>query len=155
MQAPFKNPNLSDCDSDQPMSENINKAQSSITLPSITLSSRPGVLWKQISDMVNRGRAAAENIFSQRSAPTSYPQRGDKSKSPLTTFRLFIDKPILSSIQKYTIKHGPADDKNFSVKLCKVEKFIGLQTAHSVLTKKNIPFHQLCNKKWGIQSLAK
>ena len=125
MQATFKNPNLSDCDSDQPMSENINEAQSSINRWD-TLSSRPGVLWKQISDMINRGRAAAENIFSQRSAPTSYPQRGDESKSPLTTFRLFIDKPILSSIQKYTIKHGPADDKNFSVKLCKVEKFIGL-----------------------------
>ena len=62
---------------------------------------------------------------------------------------------MLCSIQKYTIKHGQADVKNFSVKLCELEKSIGLQIARSVLTGKNIPIYQLWSKKWGIQSLAK
>ena len=40
---------------------------------------------------------------------------------------------MLRLIQKYTIKHGQADDKNFSVELCELEKFIGLQITRGVL----------------------
>ena len=56
---------------------------------------------------------------------------------------------MLRSIQKYTIKHGQADDKNFSVELCELEKFIGLQIARGVLMGKNTPIHQLWSKEWG------
>ena len=56
---------------------------------------------------------------------------------------------MLRSTKKYTIKHGQAVDKSFSVKLCKLKKFIGLQKARGVLTRKNIPIHQLWNKEWG------
>ena len=49
---------------------------------------------------------------------------------------------MLRSIHKYTIKHGQADDKNFSMELCELEKFIGLQIARGVLTEKNSPIHQ-------------
>ena len=66
IQATLKNSDLSDCDSDepsnQPISENFNETQSSINRWE-TLSSRAGVSCKRISDTVNRGRAAAENIF--------------------------------------------------------------------------------------------
>ena len=44
---------------------------------------------------------------------------------------------MLRQIQKYTIKHGQADDKNFFVELCKLEKSIGLQIARGVLTRKH------------------
>ena len=75
MQATLENSDLSNCDSDepndQPIHENFDEAQSSINRWD-TLSSRAGVSWKRISDTVNRGRAAAENIFSRRSGPTSY-----------------------------------------------------------------------------------
>ena len=56
---------------------------------------------------------------------------------------------MLRSIQKYAIKHGQADDKNFSVKLCELEKAIVLQIARGILTGKNTPIHQLWSKKWG------
>ena len=152
MQATLENSDLSDCDSDessdQPIYKNFNEAQSSINRWD-TLSSRAGVSWKRISDTVNRGRAAAENIFSQRSGPTSYSRKGVQSKSPLGAFRLFINKPMLRSIQNYTIKHGQADDKHFSVELCELEKIIGLQIARGVLTRKNTPIHQLWSKEWG------
>ena len=97
IQVTLENSDLSDCDSEelsnQPIFENFNEAQSSINRWD-TLSSRAGVLWKRISNTVNRGRAAAENIFSERSGPTSYFQKGVQSKSPFTAFCLFIDKPI-------------------------------------------------------------
>ena len=146
MQVTLENSDLWDCDtyepSDQPISKNFNEAQSSINQWD-TFSSRAGVSWKRISDRVNRGRAAGKNIFSQRSDPTSYFQKGVQSKSPLNAFCLFIVEPMLRSIQKYTIKHGQTDDKNFSVKLCELEKFIDLQIARRVLTEKNTPIHQL------------
>ena len=94
-------------------------------------------MWKQINNTVTRGRAAAENIFTQRLRQTSYSQRGVQSKSAISAFHLFIDEPMLCSIQKYAIKHGQADDKNIFVELCKLEKFINLQISHSVLTVKN------------------
>ena len=152
MQVTLENSDLWDCDSDeqndQPIYENFNETQSSINRWD-TISSRAGVLRKRISDTVNRRRAAAENIFTQRSGPTSYSRIGVQSKSPLSAFRLFIDEPMLRSIQKYTIKHGQADDKTFSVELCELEKFIGLQIAHGVLMGKNTPIHQLRSKEWG------
>ena len=141
---------MSDCDSDehndQPIYENLNEAQSSINRWD-ALSSRAGVSWKRISDTVNRGRAAGENIFTQRSGPTSYSRIAVQSKSPLSAFRLFIDEPMLCSIQKYTIKHGQADDKNILVELCELKKFIGLQIARRVLTEKNTPIHKLWSKE--------
>ena len=105
MQAIFENYDLSDCESDepsdQPISKNFNEAQSSINRWD-TLSSRTGVSWKRISDTINRGRATAENIFSERSGPTSYFQRDVQSKSTFSAFCLFIDEPMLRQIQKYT-----------------------------------------------------
>ena len=152
MQVTLENSDLSDCDSDepndQPIYENFNEAESSINRWD-TISSRAGVSWKRISDTVNRGRASAENIFTQRSGPTSYSRIGVQSKSLLSTFRLFIDEPMLRSIQKYTINHGQADDKNFSVELCELEKFIGFQIAPGVLMGTNTPIHQLWSKEWG------
>ena len=94
-------------------------------------------------------KSAAENIFFKRSKPTSYFQKSVQSKSSFSTFCLFIDEPMLRSIQKYTIKHGQADDKNFSVELCELEESIGLQIARGILTGKNSPIHQLWSKKWG------
>ena len=47
---------------------------------------------------------------------------------------------MLCLIQKYTIKHGQADVKNFSVELCELEKSIGLQIARSVFTGKTFQF---------------
>ena len=62
---------------------------------------------------------------------------------------------MLLSIQKYTIKHGQADDKNFFVELCKLEKFIGLLIARGVLTGENTLIHQLWIKEWGRPIVSK
>ena len=82
-----------------------------------TLPSRAGVTWQQINSIANRGRAAAENVFSERTGPTAYAQRGIRPQSPLSAFRLFIDEPMLQSILKFTVNHGKADNPNFSVEI--------------------------------------
>ena len=103
MQATLENSDLSesdsDDDSDPPDFRNDYGGQSSSNQWD-TLSSRAGVTWKRVSGTTNRGRAAAENVFSERSGPTSYSQRGVKSDSPLSAFRLFVDEPMLRSILK-------------------------------------------------------
>ena len=150
IQATLENSDLSDCDSDEPndrpIYENFDEAQSSINQWD-TLLSGAGVSWKRISDKVNRGRAAAENIFTQRSGPTSYSRIGVQSKSPHSAFGCLLMSPCFAQFKN--IKHGQADDKNFSVELCKLEKFIGLQIARGVLMGKNTPIHQLWSKEWG------
>ena len=114
MQATLENSDLSDCDSDessdessdQPIYKNFNEAQSSINRWD-TLSSRAGVSWKRISDTVNRGRAAAENIFSQRSGPTSYSEKVSNQEVHSAHFVCLLISPcfvqfktILSSMAK-------------------------------------------------------
>ena len=140
MQATFENSNLldsdSDNDSDPPDFRNDYEGQSSSNQWD-PLSSRAGNTWKRVSGTTNRGRTAAENIFSERSGPTFYSQRGVKSDSPLNAFRLFVDEPMFCSILKFTIKHGQADDASFSVELRELEKFIGLQVACGILVRKH------------------
>ena len=157
MQATLENSDLSesdsDDDSDPPDFRNDYGGQSSSNQWD-TLSSRAGVTWKRVSGTTNRGRAAAENVFSERSGPTSYSQKGVKSDSPLSAFRLFVDEPMLRSILKFTIKHGQADDASFSVDLRELEKFIGLQIARGVLVGKNTPIHQFWSREWGYPIFA-
>ena len=88
-------------------------------------------------------------MFSERSGQTSYSQRGVKSDSPLSAFRLFVDEPMLRCIVKFTIKLGQTDDASFSVELWELEKFIGLKIARGILVGKNIPIHQLWSREWG------
>ena len=106
MQATFENSDLSDSDSDDdsdpPDSRNDYGEQSSSNQWD-TLSSRAGVTWKRVSSTTNKDKAAAENVFSERAGSTSYSQRDVKSDSPLSAFLLFVGKPMLRSILKFTI----------------------------------------------------
>ena len=140
----------SDDDSDLSTSANVGR---SAGVPSTnewdTLPSRAGVTWKRINSIASRGRAAAGNVFSERTGPTAYAQRGIRPQSLLSAFRLFIDEPMLRSILKFTVNHGKADNANFLVEIRELEKFIGLQIARSALVEKNTPIYQLWCKEWG------
>ena len=50
------------------------------------LSTREDVTWKRIGNNTVRGRAAAENVFSEKPGPTSFSHRGDQLGSPLKAF---------------------------------------------------------------------
>ena len=76
MQGILENSDLSDCDSNEPgdqlILKNFNEAQSSINRWN-TLSSGAGLKYVETNKRHGKQkRAAAENIFSQRSGPTSY-----------------------------------------------------------------------------------
>ena len=146
----------SDDDSDLSTSANVGKGAD---VPSTnewdTLPNRAGVTWKRINSIASRGRAAPENVFSERTGPTAYAQRGIRPQSPLSAFRLFIDEPMLRSILKFTVNHGKANNPNFSVEIRELEKFIGLQIERGVLVEKNTPIYQLWSKEWGHQFLEK
>ena len=116
------------------------------------LPTRAEITWKRISNNTVRGRAAAKNVFSGRPGPTSYSHRGIQLGSPLSAFRLFIDEPMLRSIQKFTVNHGKAENESFTVELCKLEKFIGIQIARGVLAGKNTPIQQLCGVRSGVSA---
>ena len=140
----------SDDDSDFSTSANVGRGAG---VPSTnewdTLPGRAGVTWKRKNSIASRGRAAAENVFLERTGPTAYAQRGIRPQNPLSVFRLFIDEPMLQSILKFTVNHGKADNANFSVEIRELEKFIGLQIARCVVVEKNTPIYQLWIKEWG------
>ena len=69
--------------------------------------------------------------------------------SLICAFRLFVDEPMLRSIQKYTTSHGTLDDKSFSIHLDELESFISIQIARGVLVDKNTPLGQLWNVELG------
>lgn len=113
------------------------------------LTSRAGIEWTNVTSASETGRAPARNIFRERVGPTAYSHRGIDCESALSAFRLFIDEPMLRSIQKYTLLHSQATGDECLCSLEDLEKFIGLQLARGVFVAKNTPLKDLWNQKWG------
>ena len=131
----------SDDDTDLSTSANVGRGAG---VPSTnewdTLPNRARVTWKRINSIASRGRAAAENVFSERTGPTAYAQRGIRPQCPLSAFRLFIDEPMLRSILIFAVNHAKAENPNFSVEIRELEKFIDFQIARCVLVEKTLQF---------------
>ena len=139
--------NTESFESDSSSDENVNK---NIDEQDEMLPSRAGVTWKRITgQLAAAGRAASRNILRQIPGLTSYAQHGLVRESPLSAFRLFIDEPMLRSIQKYTVLHGKSKNNAFCVSIEDLEKFIGLTIARGVTVSKNTPIKHLWNKGWG------
>ena len=93
-------------------------------------------MWQPAPDPITlAATASVANVFIERPGLTSYAYRYIVKDSSISAFHLFVDKPMLRSIQKYT-SHGTFDDKSFSIHLDKQESFISLQIAHGVLVGK-------------------
>jgi len=111
---------------------------------------RDGTEWRRISDNQNRGQTPRLNIFRANIGPTSYATRGIRMHSPLSAFRLFVDEPMLRSIQRHTNSHIEATESSaIPVTLDHLEKFIGLQIARGVLCASNTSVKALWEKQWG------
>ena len=140
-----------DCDSykhsDQPISENFNEAQSSINRWN-TCSNKAGVSWKRISNTVGRGRAAVENIFSQRSGPTLYSQIGVKSKTPLSAFCFLLMRPCFVQFKNVLSCMNKLMTKLFCGTLG-IGKIYWSLNSTWCFTGKNTPIHQLWRKESG------
>lgn len=111
------------------------------------LLSRAGIEWKNVTGQLDSGSAPAVNVFRARPGPT--PNARNRVVSPLTAFTLFMDQPILRSIQKYTVMHGKTKDPSYDVSIDTLYSFIGLQIARGVLAAKNTPVSSLWNSNWG------
>ena len=102
------------------------------------MNSRAGIKWRNITGQVGAaGRASALNVFRRRAGPTTFANH--HGNTPLSCFRLFVDQPMLRTIQRYTVIHGKESEPDFNVTVEEIEKFIGLQLARCVLTAKNAP----------------
>ena len=106
-----------------------------------------GMTWKAITEVQGRRKVSAANLLIERPGRTSYAYRYIIKDSPISAFCLFVDKPVLRSIQKYT-SHGTLDDKSFSIYFAELKSFISLQIARGVLVVKNTPLRQL----WSVES---
>ena len=105
--------------------------------------------WKTITEVQDRERALAANVFTERPGLTSHTYRYIVKDSPISAFRLFVDKPMLRSIQKHTTSHVRLEEENLTIHLDELESFVGLQIARGVLLGKNTSLRQLWNAEWG------
>ena len=109
-----------------------------------------------ITEVKGRRKASVANVhvFIERPGSTSYIYRYIVKDSLICAFRLFVDEPMLRSIQKYTRSHRTLDDKNFSIHYDELESFISLQIARGVLVSKNTPLKQLWSVGISVRSFC-
>ena len=111
---------------------------------------RDGTEWTKISDNRIRGQTPRLNVFRANIGPTPYAIRGIRMNSPLSAFRLFVDEPMIRSIQRHTNSHIQATESPASpVTPDHLEQFIGLQIARGVLCASNTSVKALWDKQWG------
>ena len=101
------------------------------------------------------GRPLSHNILRFQSDPTSYATRRVISGTPLSSFRILFDEPMLRNIKKCTVAEGQTKtgDSIGNVSLLDLDKFIGLVAVRGLLRARNLPVKSLWENSWGCPML--
>ena len=116
------------------------------------IQSRDGSFWQTSTpSQVAVGRRQQQNVVKVRAGPTSYATCRVIDGSPLSSFRLLFNEPMLRHIQKCTIAEAQrvTNDTKWTVTLDKLDKFIGLVIARGVIAGRNLPIKSLWDQSWG------
>ena len=103
------------------------------------------------------GRLQQQNIMRIRPGPTAYAFSRIISDSPLSSFRIFFNEPMLRNIQKCTIAEAQrvTGDPNWKISLDELEKFLGLIIARGVIGGRTLPILSMWNRLWGCALFSK
>ena len=118
---------------------------------------RDGTTWIKQTSHSRRGPRRGLNVFSAnpRSSTTAHRQIQSK-ESPADSLRLFIDRQMLLSIQRYTIAEAKRKNaRNWTLSLEELEAYLGLLLARGLIGAKNIPLDDLWSDKWGFHIFGK
>ena len=116
------------------------------------IQSRDGSFWQTSTpSQVAVGRRQQQNVVKVRAGPTSYATCRVIDGSPLSSFRLLFNEPMLRHIQKCTIAEAQrvTNDTKWTVTLDELDKFIGLVIARGVIAGRNLPIKSLWDQSWG------
>lgn len=118
-----------------------------------TVRSPDGSTWKfHAPNRSLAGRLPAHNVFRQTPGPTNFARRNVTPNSPLSAFSLFINEPMLRSIQKNTEAEARRrlGNESWTLSLGELDIFIGLIIARGFLAARNLPVKSLWSKEWGV-----
>ena len=118
---------------------------------------RDGSRWQKIGvSSAAQGRLQSQNILRFQPGPTSYSTRRVDSDSPVSSFRILFDEPMLRNIKKCTVEEGrrQTGDQTWDVTLHELDQFIGLVVARGVIGGRNFPLKSLWGKSWGCQMFS-
>ena len=120
--------------------------------------SRDGSVWLKASvPQVLRGRLQQQNVLRIRPGPTSYSTARVMRDTPVSAFRVLFDEAMLRNIQKCTNAEAQrcTNDKNWSVTLDELDKFLGLIIARGIIGGRNMPLKSMWDKTWGCPLFSK
>ena len=119
---------------------------------------RDGSRWRKIAvSSASQGRLQSHNILRFQPGPTSYSFCHVDTDSPVSSFRVLFDEPMLRNIRKCTVEEGrrQTGDQTWNVSLQELDKFIGLLVSRGVIGGRNFPLKSFWGKTWGCEMFSK
>ena len=98
--------------------------------------------WQKIAvSFAAQDRLQSHNILRFQPEPTSYSTSRVDTDSPVSSFRILFDKPMLRNIKKGTVEKEQRrfGDQTWDVFLHEFDKFFGLVVARGVIGGRNFP----------------
>ena len=92
-----------------------------------------------------------------RPGPTAYASSRIISDSPLSSFRVLFNEPMLRNIQKCTIAEAQrvTGDPKWRISVDELEKFLGLIIAQEVIGGQTLPILSMWNRLWECALFSK
>ena len=119
---------------------------------------KDGSCWQALTpNQAVSGRLQQQNIMRSRPGSTAYAFSRIISDSPLSSFRILFNEPMLRNIQKRTIAEAQrvTGDPNWRISLDELEKFLRLIIAGRVICVQTLPILSMWNRLWGCALFSK
>ena len=145
--------NDSDCEDSDSDSDQQNPVQANRDF-----TGKDGTAWQAMDvSHVQRGRLQQQNILNFKPGPTAFATHKVSETSPLSSFCVVFDEPMLRNIRKCTVAeaHRVSGSTHWDVTLDELDKFIGLIIARGILGQSGLPVESLWNKTWGCSIFSK
>ena len=107
--------------------------------------------WRRsVPSQVTEGQLQQHNIVRSNAGPTSYFTSSIIRGSPLSSFRILFNEPMLRNIQKRTISeaHCVTGNNSWTVTLDEMDKFTELIVARGVSGDRTFPIKSIWDKYW-------
>ena len=117
-----------------------------------TQKSADGTVWKDISGVsAKRGRYERHNVLTTRPGVTPEMKNSANSRSPLSHFSYFVNKPMMELMLKFTLKNGREKSSNgdWNISFDDLKKFLALVIARGVYGYRTWPVDHLWNMRIG------
>ena len=113
---------------------------------------RDGTRWVPVDRHGAAGRAARQNVFTERVGVTRYCAQ---IITPVDAWRLLLDEGCIRHIARCTIQYAREYQPEWNIHEAELEKFIGLLYLRGAMNQRNYPLEQLWSKTMGCPAFGR